>query len=196
MSFKRAIDQVLNQWGKIVLPALALFWVLTGAAQAQEWEITGVVTDSSGQGIQNVNIDLFTQGGNEIILSMDFTLADGTFTFIILDNIAAGFFDIAYEPAAGSHFFKKTVEDVFLSGNTDVGTIVLDSGWYVSGVVVDESGTGLPDVDLEFFDQVGNPIPLSGDITDAGGNFQVLVQPDTYDIEFRVTPGTPGGPYV
>ncbi|MFN0057703.1 MAG: carboxypeptidase regulatory-like domain-containing protein [Planctomycetota bacterium] len=172
---------------------------LASSAVAQGWVISGQVTNSSGAGIPNVAIGMFESStGNEITaLSGDVSGAGGFFSFVVTVAIPVGFYDILFEPPTGSAYFATTRQDVFVAGSTAIGTTVLQGGFFVSGRVVNALGVGIQEVDLNFFEAgTTTLLPTSGDVTDALGFYNVLVPAGTYDVEYRQTPTTIGGPYV
>ncbi|MCA8962155.1 MAG: hypothetical protein KDC38_16630 [Planctomycetes bacterium] len=165
------------------------------SVEAQGWVISGTVVGEGGAPLAGVDIDLF-MGGTEITdLTQDFTGPDGTFSFTILVAVPIGTYSLLFLPGVDSPHFSKTIQ-VGLGGSTSVGTVMLDPGRFVSGVVVDELGIGLPEVDIDGFDAVGDPVALNLDFTDTDGTFQVLFPVGVFDLEFKPTLGTLGGPYV
>ena len=161
------------------------------------WVISGRVIGPDGEGVGGVDLDLIDPNGVSILLSGDVTLADGTFSFEVQETILANFYDIALNPPTDGSYFPALEIDHVLSGSTTLPDMTVDRGARLSGRVVDELGIGLPQVDLNFFDPTtGVEVLFSGDVTDGAGNFSVLTTLGFYDIEFRTTLTTPGGPYV
>ncbi len=66
-----------------------------------------------------------------------------------------------------------------------------------TGRLVDKSGVGLVGIDIDAIDANGNPVTLSGDYTDANGNFTVtmLTGPGVFTILFN-PPAPPANTYV
>jgi len=161
--------------------------------------VSGSIVGPLGEAIPGVDLDLYFAGtANQVLLSGDVTAIDGTFTFTVQELIPAGFYDIHLNPPAGAEYFPTVLANQFLGGPTTLPSpITLDPASILTGQVVDELGVGLPEVDLNFFDPItGVESIFSGDITDAFGFFEVRVAPAMYDIEFRPTATTPGGPFV
>jgi len=164
------------------------------------WFVAGVVTDELGAPIAGVNIDLLGAGGVSLNLSLDFTLADGSFELFICDTIPIGSYTLVVSPPTGSSYFPTQVPGVFLAppGATLPAPIELERGSRITGVVVDGQGAGIEEVDLQFIDpSTGVEVPFSGDITGPGGSFSVLVTSGTWNVIFRETAASsPSGPYV
>lgn len=63
----------------------------------------------------------------------------------------------------------------------------------LTGKVTNPNNIGVANVKVDFYESsTGNQIIVTGNLTDAGGNYGVLVPNGTYDVEF-VTPVLPGG---
>lgn len=168
----------------------------TAPAAGQNWIISGQVTNTQGQPLDMVDIDIFPMGSsNDLNLSGDFTNVAGTFSLTILDPTPAGFYDIVVKPPTGAPFFSQTVTQ-FLAGNTTLNPIALTSGLFLSGQVVDAMGTGLPEVNLDVFDAGGSLVVTPDDITDIAGFYSMLLLPGSYSVEFHATPATGIGPFV
>ncbi len=169
-------------------------WVLAllltcsgGTLFAQGWVITGTVTDAVGSPIAGVDLDLVNplQPGTIILISGDTTLLDGSFNLVVLDAIPAGSYSLQVEPPPG---FMGTTLSISLSGNLDVGTIPLGSGWIISGTVVDTSGNPLTPIDIDMRGSNTGWLDLTGDFTNALGNFAVTLPAlvDEYRIDFAM----------
>ncbi len=174
-------------------------WSQGGCANPSPWSVSGTVSDSAGAPFQGVDIDLYDGAGNPIDLSQDFTLVDGTFEMFICEAISVGLYDLTFTPPAGSPHFPAELLGVFVAGpGITVSLVMLDPASVITGVVFDEQGIGIEEVDLDFIDSSsGVPVPFPGDVTDASGEFSVLVIPGNYDILIRETLFTsPTGPYV
>ena len=189
----------LGLWRVVSLLALLLTpATVTAQCPPGSWVVSGNVVGPQGEAIVAADIDVFLAStGAPLTLSGDFTDGAGNFALTICQSVPVGLYDIVINPPAGTAYFDGGISGQFLSGSTSVGTIILQSGSLLTGQVVNDQGVGLEEVDLNFFDPVTRAeVLFSGDITDAAGNFAVLVTTAFYDIEFRVTPGTNGGPYV
>ena len=111
---------------------------LTAQCTPSSWVISGVVVDSTGQGVGGVDIDITQLStGQPMALSQDFTLADGSFSLAICQSVPSGFFDITFQVAQSDPFFDRTLQTVTLSGNTNLGTIELANAGVISGACAD-----------------------------------------------------------
>lgn len=153
------------------------------------WIITGLVEDIFGNPLSPIDIDI--RGGNSgwLYLTGDYTLADGTFCLTIpglVDEYRFHYQMVSPSPAA----YPLEVDDVFLFGDTDLGTIVMDPAHTLTGTVVDEDGVPLPGIDMNIYDAQGVAIDLNNDNTDNAGNFSVLVPQGTWDVVHRQVTST------
>ncbi len=171
---------------------------LTAQCTPSSWVISGVVVDSTGQGVGGVDIDITQLStGQPMALSQDFTLADGSFSLAICQSVPSGFFDITFQVAQSDPFFDRTLQTVTLSGNTNLGTIELANAGVISGRVLTELGQPLELVDLDFYNPIsGQPTLFSGDTTDAAGEFSVKVIPAFWDVRFVADPTSSPIPLV
>ncbi len=163
------------------------------------WSVTGRVVGPNQEPIVGLDVDLLFDGTTtEILLSGDVTSTDGSFSFTIQELIPSGFYTLQLNPPANSPYFPMVTNNLFLSGTTVIpNDYVLEPASFVSGEVVDQAGQGIADIDLNFYlAGTATEIAFSGDVTAADGTFAIRVTPDVYDIEFRTTLTTPGGPFV
>ncbi|HWO57527.1 MAG TPA: carboxypeptidase-like regulatory domain-containing protein [bacterium] len=89
----------------------------------------------------------------------------------------------------------RQVRSGFLIAGAILFTAVAESAQagILTGKVTNPNNVGVANVKVDFFESsTGNPIVVTGNLTDAGGNYGVLVPNGTYDVEF-VTPVAPGG---
>ncbi|MGE4615227.1 MAG: hypothetical protein AAEJ46_12910, partial [Planctomycetota bacterium] len=77
------------------------------------------------------------------------------------------------------------MDNVFLFGDTVLGTIVLTPGFTVTGSVIDDTGAPLAAIDMNATDALGNPAALFNDDTDLNGNFSVLFPAGTWEASLR-----------
>jgi len=157
-----------------------------------------VLTDTSGVPLPGIDLDLISvTSGATIALSQDFSGVDGSFSTGICGVVPAGLYEVRFSPPTGSPIFSATVE-TFIGSSIDLGTIPLETGFRVTGVVVGEFGNPIEEADLKFTDSLtGTLVQFSGEATAQDGSFSVLVTTGVFDIEFRQTATTqPIGVYV
>ena len=132
-----------------LLPLLATLW----ASSASAVTLSGRVTDTAGSGVHPIRIDVYISSNGTLVNTPDDTTnAQGFYSM----QLQAGTYNLVFNPAAGSHLFKKTVNFVNVSTNTTLN-VTLPRGHYLSGRVVNASGVGVFNVDLDFLD------PTTGD---------------------------------
>ena len=190
-----------------ILVAIALWLGVVDTSSSLEaqacapncWTVSGSVFGPNLEPIVGLDVDLLYDGTvTEILLSGDVTSTDGSFSFTIQELIPSGFYTLQLNPPADSPYFPMVTQNLFLSGTTTMPTdFVLEPASFFSGEVVDQAGQGIPDIDLNFYlAGTATEVAFSGDVTAADGAFMIRVTPNVYDIEFRTTLTTPGGPFV
>ena len=182
----------ISFWGALLLLLLA------GATSVDaQWVISGRVVGPQLEPLAGYDLDLLDSLGNPITLNGDVSAPDGTFAFSTPAGLVPDFYTIQIQPPLGSSYFPGEFGNLFLAASENIGDLTLASGSRYTGRVIDEQGLGIPNIDLNFFvASTATPVVFSGDSTAADGTFSLLVLPDVYDIEFRTTLTTPGGPYI
>ena len=157
--------------------ALLLLALATFAAPSLRADtLTGRLVDTDGIGIVNGDVDVFDRdSGTDLILTGDSTDANGFFNV----TIPAGRYDLTFQGPPGGRYFEILIRDIDLAGTLDMGTLVLESGYQLSGRVLDESGFPVGNCDLDIFHSgSGAPVGTSGGRSDLFGNFSTLVPTD------------------
>ena len=172
---------------------MLLFWICTPTiVEAQGWIISGTVADAAGGPIAGADLDLFSDLAptTQIIVTGDTAGVDGTFSMVVVEAVAPGAFSLQVDPPPG---FMSTTLSINLSGNIDVGIINLGSGWIISGLVQDILGNPLTPIDIDMRGSNTGWIDLTGDFTDAAGNFALTLPAlvDEYRIVFSMPTPTP-----
>ena len=148
------------------------------------WIITGMVEDTIGNPLSPIDIDIRGNNTGWLDLTGDFTQPDGTFCL----TIPALVDEYRFVYRMSSPFptvFPLEVNGVFLFGDTDVGTNVMELAHTLTGTVVNEDGVPVPGIDMNIYDAQGIETDLNNDNTDANGNFSVLVPEGTWDVVHR-----------
>ncbi|MGE4602116.1 MAG: hypothetical protein AAEJ65_04355, partial [Planctomycetota bacterium] len=148
------------------------------------WIITGLVENTLANPLFPIDIDIRGNSTGWLDLTGDFTQPDGTFCL----TIPALVDEYRFVYRMSSPFptvFPIEVDGVFLFGDTDVGTIVMELAHTLTGTVVDKDGVPMPGIDMNIYDAQGIETDLNDDNTDANGNFSVLVPEGTWDVVHR-----------
>lgn len=148
------------------------------------WIISGVVQDNLGNPLTPIDIDMRGTNTGWLDLTGDFTNAAGIFQLTLpalVDEYRIVFRMATPIPTV----FPVQLDDVFLFGDTDLGTIVLDPGFIVTGSVIDDTGAPLSGIDMNAIDELGNAADLFNDDTDLNGNFSVLFPEGTWEANLR-----------
>lgn len=147
--------------------------------------LSGRVTDSQGAGVGQVDLDVDdSETGERIPTPRDDTDANGNYLVVV----PAGVFDVTYEPPPGVRKTAEVLPQIEVAGDV-VLNVSLEEGYFLSGFVVDEGGSGVTAVDLDVEDiQTGETVPTARDNTDDTGHYSIVVPAGTFSIVFD--PGT------
>ena len=163
-------------------PSLLLLLATLWASSASAVTLSGRVTDTAGSGVHPIRIDVYISSNGTLVNTPDDTTnAQGFYSM----QLQAGTYNLVFNPAAGSHLFKKTVNFVNVSTNTTLN-VTLPRGHYLSGRVVNASGVGVFNVDLDFLDPTtGDPaVNVQGDHTDVNGYYTAIVDSAVWNVPF------------
>lgn len=162
---------------RLALIALAMFPQVSLAAT-----LTGRITGPTGAGVYPLDIDVRDSNTGVLLVTPgDTTTTNGNFTL----TVPAGKYDITFVPTPASHLFREVRKGINVTTTTTINR-TLALGRYVTGRVVDGSGAGVPNTNVDFHspttgDAAGN---FQDDQTDANGDFNALVDPGVWDVEF------------
>ncbi len=148
------------------------------------WIISGLVQDILGNPLTPIDIDMRGTNTGWIDLTGDFTDAAGIFE-LTLPALVDEYRIVFSMPTPTPTVFPLQMDDVFLFGDTVLGTIVLTPGFTVTGSVIDDTGAPLAAIDMNATDALGNPADLFNDDTDLNGNFSVLFPAGTWEASLR-----------
>lgn len=146
--------------------------------------LTGRVVGPGGGGVQGADLDVEDAAtGVDLYTPKDNTDSNGNFDVVI----PVGVWNIDVCPLGGQVLVGHVIEEQVVTGNTSLGNIALVSGVFLTGTVVDGSGTPVAGVDLDLNQAGGGPsVGLCADNTNASGQYSVIVPTGTFDI--RISP--------
>ncbi len=148
------------------------------------WIISGIVHDTNGNPLTPIDIDMRGTNSGWLDLTGDFTNAAGIFELTspaLVDEYRIVFSMETPTPTV----FPLQLDDVFLFGDTDLGIIVLNTAFTVTGSIIDDTGAPLSGIDMNAIDAQGIPADLFNDDSDVNGNFSVLFPAGTWNAGLR-----------
>ncbi len=150
--------------------------------------LSGFVRGPGGAPVADADLDFNIAGtGQRIITPGDNTDAAGFYTVCVLPNV----YDIAYAPPAGTRLLGRLVKGVVLTAENGLElSVELDEGQVATGLVLDEAGMPVPDVDIDVDDVAGGRIYTPGDNTAADGTFRVVVPAGLHRFRFEPPRGS------
>ena len=151
--------------------------------------VTGQVLRPGGTSAPTMDTDFFDAATGDLIYTpRDDLSATGALNVLV----PAGAYDVTFKPAAGTGWAWKTVPDVAVAGPTSLGTVQLETGFAVTGVIQDESLAPVAIADLDMVDLVtGKDRPTPDDNTTVTGTFSLLSSATTFDLHVRPPAGAP-----
>lgn len=163
-------------------PIIVLLFGILLAPIASAVVVSGRVTNAQGTGIADVDLDFIDRDTDQSI-----TLVNDNTDFLgfYAVDVPAGDYDVRFEPAPGDRYVGIEERGVQVEGGGVSLDMELESGWFLSGSVVDGAAMPVTDLDLDFVDSVDGPIFIANDRTDATGSFSVVVPGGSFDIEFE-----------
>jgi RNA polymerase sigma factor (sigma-70 family) len=150
------------------------------AAPARDATITGHLVDESGHGIADALVRADPEGTDDPhaprATAFDVTAADGAFEIRDLDR--------------GAYVLEAEAEDRAparkrgITGGTHGVSLVAQAGALLSGTVTTTAGDPVPAFTLLVFEREGaaRHVAVERSIVDAGGRFEVRVQPGSYEL--------------
>lgn len=150
--------------------------------------VSGVLLGPGGTGVENVNVNVLDSATRaNLRLAHDSTAADGTFRVVV----PPGTYDFQYSPPVCRGLAPADQKGVTVSAPVNLPTLHLVAGVHVTGRVVDSSGFAVDLAELDFFTPgTDDKFFTPNDRTDASGNYDVFVQPGTYDILYTPPSGS------
>ncbi|NNE43889.1 MAG: T9SS type A sorting domain-containing protein [Gemmatimonadetes bacterium] len=153
----------------------------------------GTVKSSGGNAIFRADLDARDRTTRRPVPTTD----DATDFNGVLDVLLPeGHLDLFVVPPRTAPFAPYAAYGINVTGDLDLGDVVLPDGHVLSGTARDGSGAALAGADLDFF-QAGlcDPYPLVDGVTDGAGNFSTRVAPGVYDVLVVPTAGN-GSPWL
>jgi len=159
--------------------------------------VRGLVTDTRGVPVENVNTNYFPVDPTgkqlaQVLTWDDHSDAGGNYSAVVPGSSS---YNIEYFPpfTAGCPATIVRLGAVKVYGATINGnppplpTVVLPDGFLVSGRNTTAAGAPISNVDLSFFfaGSTTSKLFVGHHHTDSAGNFQVVVVPGTYDVRFE-----------
>ncbi|MFO0981910.1 MAG: hypothetical protein U1E76_09245 [Planctomycetota bacterium] len=135
----------------------------------------------NGSAVVGADFDFFDAATGE----KQYTPNDTTDAAGNIDTVVkAATFNVKIDPVITDKLVSKLLTNVVIGGPTDLGTQVLDPGFYLQGTVQDSRGAKIAAVNLNVFvSGTGTEIPLANtDKSDANGFYQVVVPAGTFDL--------------
>jgi hypothetical protein len=144
--------------------------------------LSGHLQTGAGLPVANVNIDVVELStGENVDLLNDKSDAFGDFLFAA----PAGDIELRFntKPVVGPTLAPEMLT-LTLTGATDVGTVVFQPGFHVTGQVKRTNGLPVVNADTDTKDTVtGDELYTPGDNSDESGLFDVIVPAGTFDFE-------------
>ena len=150
--------------------------------------LSGRVIDQMGFPIPTVDLDANDPAtGASINIPGGQTDSFGLFSILVPSDL-----ELRFDPRNISPTYAPIEISLVLTSNTDLGDVVLEPGFLVSGTVLDSGGNAVVNADLDFEDALTGQQALTySDNTDFGGNFSVIVAARTWDIQVCPAPLVP-----
>ncbi len=144
--------------------------------------ISGTVTGPARAPVAGADIDLInTATGAKLFTPSDNTNSMGQYQLLAV----TGMYDLVAKPPVASHLAPVVVDSVNVSSATVVNFVV-PSGFLLSGTVRNSNLAPVFDADIDAaVSSTGAKVYLTGDNTDAAGNFGVIIVGGTYDLDFE-----------
>lgn len=145
--------------------------------------VTGTVRNTSAAPIPAIDLDFTDQAyGLQAELNNDNSIANGTFSIETTDGV----YQIDFRPPAATPYAPKTLFNVSVVGNVNLGTIVLGNYVTLSGTTKDQSGANLVGVDLDVIDPAtGGTVFTPNDLSVAGGTYAARLAEGTWTLRYK-----------
>jgi hypothetical protein len=168
---------------------MALVFLILNIGSAGAFTLSGTVTDIQPSPVGMVAVQMYING-IPIGGASDTTNFSG---FYSISGLTATTYEISFTPDPSYNLQSRLITNFDMQGDTvlDV-TLFPEDHYYIEGFVTDTLGNGLPEIDLNIYDQVTDTlIETTGDDTDEFGYYDVLVPAGLYRIVYRPIAGQP-----
>jgi len=143
---------------------------------------SGTVLTSTGLPVGGVNIDVVDKStGINVDLLNDTTDAFGNFSLAIPGGEVA----FRINPTAAHADLAPLQLDLSLSASVSLGTVVLEPGFAVSGLLLGAGGAPVANVDIDLFDATGKKLYTPGDNSQGTGFFSVTAPVGSLELRIR-----------
>ena len=152
--------------------------------------LSGRVVNQSNAGVLNVDLDFLdpTTGNPATNVQGDHTDANGYFTAIVDSAV----WNVPVLPPAASKLVPQLLASVDLRADQNIGTLVVQTGFYARGTVTDAGFFPIANADMDArIAGTRTKLYTPSDNTDAGGTYTLLLPAGTYDISSSPPPGEP-----
>lgn len=177
----------------------ALLVALAAPAAFAQVVIEGRITDPSGAGIPDADLDFFeSQSGYKVDPSApgwesqsDKTDVFGYYSLVVVPEV----YDVRFEPPEDRIDLAPVIERTLILGTDMELDVTLPAGSRLTGRAVDGSGAPVALVDLDFHDpRGGGRLASVRDDSDGDGLFGTTILPGVWDVYFNPPLGSPTGP--
>jgi hypothetical protein len=179
-------NKIIMRTGAILA---GLVYLVLNIGSAGAFTLSGTVTDIQPSPVDQVAVQMYING-IPIGGAGDTTDFSG---FYSISGLTATTYEISFTPDPLYNLQSRLITNFDMQGDTvlDV-TLFPENHYYIEGFVTDTLGNGLPEIDLNIYDQVADTlIAVTGDDTDEFGYYDVLVPAGLYRILYRPIAGQP-----
>ena len=151
--------------------------------------ISGTLVDGNGFPVANADLDVRSDAGDAIVYTPgDATEYDGTFEVVV----PAGNYRVVFQPTLASSLLAKTTTVQSFAASTNLGNVTVQLGQLLSGRITAFASVA-PQVRCAVLlnDSVsGLPIETGDNLTDANGDYAIIVPTGTFDITLKTRKGS------
>ena len=149
--------------------------------------ITGHVQNNVGVPVVGVNIDVIDPSGTNAALLYDSTDAAGNFAL----NVPPGAIQVRFDPSTVvGTTLAPLAFDITANSAYAFGTIQLQPGFVVSGIVRNPSGVAIANADADVYDvTTGAKLFTPGDTSSSTGFLDIVVPAGSWDVDIAPPTG-------